>query len=140
MASNDSEQCWIALVVDDEVLVRMATADLVSGLGITVIEAESGDAARALIEDGLTPDILITDVQMPGPLDGVELAFWTRNRLPEVPIVLVSGYSSYQVDGIHLGRMSFLSKPYSPNLLITVVRQALVKYGFPPRDNAARAP
>jgi|GEM_PF-364999 len=86
-----------ALVVDDEDLVRMTTADMLMDLGYNVIEARSGEDALKLVGDGLRPDILVTDHLMPG-MTGVELARDLRVLTPELPVLIVSGYA--EAEGI----------------------------------------
>lgn len=80
------------LVVDDERLVRKGTAEMLRGLGHSVIEAEGG--AEALIVLGSTPgiDAIVTDYKMPR-MDGVDLANRVRADRPEMPILLISGYT-----------------------------------------------
>lgn len=81
-----------ALLVDDEELVRMSTADMLIDLGFDVVEAVSAEEALRLIANGLTPDLLITDHLMPG-MSGGELARDLRSRQPDLPILVVSGYA-----------------------------------------------
>jgi PAS domain S-box-containing protein len=80
-----------ALLVDDEELVRMSTADMLLDLGYHVVEAGSAEEALRLIADGLAPTILVTDHLMPG-MNGTDLARHLRERTPELPVLLVSGY------------------------------------------------
>ncbi len=70
---------WIALLVDDEKLVRMSTADMLGELGYAVVEAASGEEAMRLVDRGAHFDLLVTDHLMPG-LTGTDLA-----RGPEEP-------------------------------------------------------
>lgn len=81
-----------ALVVDDEDLVRAATADMLQDLGYEVVEASSAEAAIQLMAEGLIPDVLVTDHLMPGKT-GTDLAREVLQRLPEVRVLIVSGYA-----------------------------------------------
>lgn len=97
-----------ALLVDDEVLVRMSTADMLEDLAYEVVEAASGEEALRLVDEGLAPDVLITDHLMPG-ITGETLAHKLRERWPELPVLIVSGYS--HADGIAAG-LPRLTKPF----------------------------
>lgn len=79
------------LVVEDEVLVRLIIADYLRECGYHVIEASTGDEARAIIEARHPIDLVFTDVQMPGTLDGFALAQWGRRERPGMKVVLTSG-------------------------------------------------
>jgi len=105
------------LLVDDEPLIRMSTADMLEDLGYTVREAGSGEAALETIAAGLRPDLLITDHLMPG-MTGTELAARVREALPLTPILLISGYAD--ADGIAPG-MPRLTKPFRERDLIQMV-------------------
>jgi PAS domain S-box-containing protein len=97
-----------ALLVDDEDLVRMATADMLMDLGYEVIEAASGPEALHLIENGLAPDLVVTDHLMPG-MSGADLARQVQSRSPEVPVLIISGYAEAEGLPADLAR---LTKPF----------------------------
>jgi signal transduction histidine kinase/CheY-like chemotaxis protein len=102
-----------ALLVDDEELVRMSTADMLSDLGYAVVEASSGEEALRLLQVGKRFDLLVTDHLMPG-LSGTELAREVRATTPEIPILLVSGYAEADDVDADLPR---LAKPFRKNEL-----------------------
>ncbi|MBC7522208.1 MAG: response regulator, partial [Sandarakinorhabdus sp.] len=81
-----------ALLVDDEALVRMGTADMLADMGYEVVEANSGEQALRLLDEGVAPDLLITDYLMPG-MGGAGLVMAVRARKPGLPILIVSGYA-----------------------------------------------
>jgi PAS domain S-box-containing protein len=97
-----------ALLVDDEELVRMSTADMLSDLGYEVVEAASAEEALALVADGLAPDILVSDHLMPG-MSGEDLARELRARRPGLPVLIVSGYA--EADGLDPS-LPRLTKPF----------------------------
>jgi CheY-like chemotaxis protein len=97
-----------ALLVDDEDLVRMSTADMLMDLGYTVVEASSAEEALKLVAGGLRPDVLVTDHLMPG-MTGVELAHDLRSRRPELPVLIVSGYAEAEGLAPEIAR---LTKPF----------------------------
>lgn len=97
-----------ALLVDDEDLVRMSTADLLSELGYHVIEATSAEQALNLIRQGLQIDILISDHLMPG-MGGTELARCIQSEVPGVAVLIISGYADAAGIAADLPR---LNKPF----------------------------
>jgi CheY-like chemotaxis protein len=97
-----------ALLVDDEDLVRMSTADMLMDLGYEVVEARSAEEALQLVSEGLHPVLVVTDHLMPG-MSGVDLARDLRLRWPNLPLLIVSGYA--EVEGLAPG-FSRLTKPF----------------------------
>jgi CheY-like chemotaxis protein len=97
-----------ALLVDDERLARASTADMLAELGYAVMEAGSAAEALALIRDGLTPKLLVTDHLMAG-MNGTDLARIVRSETNGVQVLLVSGYAD--VDGI-APDLPRLTKPF----------------------------
>jgi CheY-like chemotaxis protein len=81
-----------ALLVDDEPLVREATADMLAELGYRVTPASNADEALRLVEAGLVPDLLITDHLMPG-MTGTDLALRLRGLRPGLSVLIVSGFA-----------------------------------------------
>ncbi|HET6941134.1 MAG TPA: PAS domain S-box protein [Sphingomicrobium sp.] len=98
----------IALLVDDEELVRMSTADMLIDLGFEVTESGSAEDALDLIQSGKRPDLLVTDHLMPG-MNGVDLAQAARAIIPELPVLIVSGYAEAEGLAPELPR---LTKPF----------------------------
>ncbi|WP_206185558.1 response regulator [Thioclava sp. JM3] len=108
------------LVVEDEAIIRM---DLVLGLeelGYDVIEANSADAALNLLEARHEIDLLITDIDMPGKMDGVGLAHEVRRRFSACQIIIMSGHSAPETLDLPK-RSAFVSKPISPGELAAAV-------------------
>jgi len=98
----------IALLVDDEPLVRMSTADMLIDLGFEVVEANSAEEALQLVRSNVSPDLLVTDHLMPG-MSGVDLAREVRAIKPDLPVLVVSGYA--EVEGI-APELPRLTKPF----------------------------
>jgi CheY-like chemotaxis protein len=97
-----------ALLVDDEELVRMSTADMLADLGFEVVEAGSAEEALRLLQNAPMPDLLVTDHLMPG-MSGADLAREARLIKPDLPILIVSGYA--EVEGI-APDLPRLTKPF----------------------------
>jgi len=96
------------MLIDDEDLVRIATAELMRDLGHEVTEAKGAVEGLALLRDGLDVDVVVTDYMMPG-IDGGELARRVNASHPDVRILLITGYTGPADDVLHLAR---LSKPF----------------------------
>lgn len=130
IAFSSSSNRGTALLVDDEPLVRMNTSDMLIDLGFVVIEATTAEEALQLVKNGAIPDILITDHLMPG-MTGAELARELRKTMPDLPVVIVSGYS--EVEGL-APDLPRLTKPFRnaelaealANLMPAAARENLV--------------
>jgi CheY-like chemotaxis protein len=96
------------LLVDDEEIVRVGTAEMIRDLGHKVVEAEGGAEAIGLLAGGLAPDVVITDYKMPR-MDGAELARRLQEAHPALPILIITGYTGTTDDVLHLPR---LAKPF----------------------------
>ena len=82
----------VILVVDDEVLLRCAVAEYLRDCGFHVLEAASGAEAVAVLSADVVVDMVFSDVQMPGELNGYALAQWVRTNRPGIHVLLTSGY------------------------------------------------
>jgi len=113
------------LVVQDEPLIRMMVGDELRDEGFHVIEAFNADEALELL--GLVvPDLIISDVQMPGSLDGLGLLAKVRERLPTVPVIFTSGH--FRPTGpIDNGPTLFVAKPYACQELVNAVKNQLTR-------------
>ena len=113
------------LLVDDEKDILDLGVSTLRDAGYTVQSAISGDIALILIEQGLLFDLLITDIIMPGQLDGFALAQKVREAIPDVAIVYATGYAraiNMRAQGVPDGRL--LLKPWRLDELLAVVDAA----------------
>jgi CheY-like chemotaxis protein len=110
------------LVVEDEPLVRAYVADLLGQSGFEVLEAATGEEALALLSDGGSLCAVISDVAMPGPVDGFELARRVRHDQPRMGVILVSGVMAPTGVYLPLG-VRFMSKPVKASTLLRLVRE-----------------
>jgi PAS domain S-box-containing protein len=116
------------LLVEDDRLVRTNTEAQLNALGYTVVTAESAAEALDRIVDGLRPDLLFTDVVMPGKVNGFELAAQIRGWLPELKALFMSGYTQGATtlpDGTPVAAAHFLGKPFRRAELAAKIRAAL---------------
>jgi DNA-binding NtrC family response regulator len=79
------------LVVEDEMLLRMSAVDIVEDAGFTPLEAVNAEDALVLLESRSDIDLLSTDIQLPGAMNGLKLAYAVHERWPSIKIILVSG-------------------------------------------------
>src|SRR3954469_5105247 len=117
-ASVDSP--LVILVVEDEVLVRMVAADVLEDAGFTVLESASAEEALTLLETRSDVEVLFTDVNMPGAMDGLGLAQTVHNRSPEISILIGSGRIRPCPAELPPGAR-FIAKPYAPAALTDAV-------------------
>jgi CheY-like chemotaxis protein len=124
---------WLAydtvLVVDDEVLVRLAIADYLRTCGFRVIEAANGDEALLILEQ---PDIgvsvVLSDVEMPGAIDGFALANWVRANRPDLRFLLAgSPLRAARQAGDLCQSGPMLAKPYDPAMVVDWIRRMLAR-------------
>jgi CheY-like chemotaxis protein len=116
------------LVVEDEVLIRMSVADYLRECGYRVIEAGNGDEALAILETDTRIDVLFTDVQMPGSVDGFGLAQWIRRERQGVKVILTSGVMrTSEVAGDLCEEGPMLAKPYDHSDLERRIRILLAR-------------
>ena len=104
------------LVVDDDLMVRRLMADCLHEAGYHVREAGNAADAMASIEHDDSLELVVTDVRMPGEMDGFALSHWLKQRLPATKVLVVSGYAGR--DPAH-GPVwdAFLAKPFTARAL-----------------------
>jgi CheY-like chemotaxis protein len=111
----------VVLVVEDEMLPRMRAIDMVEDAGYTSVEAVDADQAFAVLESRSDIALLLTDIQMPGSMDGLKLAHAVHKRWPPIKIILVSGQlKSANIDIPADSR--FLEKPLEAAKIIAQMR------------------
>jgi PAS domain S-box-containing protein len=134
-AAEDSDQCLAAgeetiLVVEDNEDVRAVAVSLLEQLGYRTVAVESASPALARLSAGEIPDAIFTDVVLPGDMDGLALARTVKQRWPDVPTVLTTGYAKiFEAEP----EFPVLRKPYQIAALARVIRNALdsTKLGRP---------
>jgi CheY-like chemotaxis protein len=108
------------LIVEDEVVVRILLAEALRQAGCEVIEAANADEALAVLLAATSPDVLVTDVKMPGEMDGFELAGLVRLAKPELKVIVTSGHAG--PEGALRVADAFLPKPYDLGRLVGQVQ------------------
>ncbi len=126
--SESAAPVGLVFVVEDEALVRRAVSRSLTAAGFSVEAFENVESALSALE-ATQPDLLLTDVMMPGK-NGFELLHESQDRWPEVPVVLMTGQATITaaVEAMREGAYDYLVKPVDPqNTLIPAVRRAIEK-------------
>ena len=116
------------LVVEDEDSLRTLVTRILGGFGYTVVTAATAAEALEILEETEVPfDLLLTDVVLPGGMQGSDLARSLRFSQPRLPVLYMSGYTRDAI--VHAGRLdkgvNYLAKPFTPDALGSMVRAVL---------------
>lgn len=111
------------LVVEDEVLVRLSLTETLRDEGYCVLEAANADEAFAVLASSTPLDVVLTDVHMPGSLDGVALGRHVRSTRPELKVIVVSGRAAPAAAAEAAD--AFLAKPYEPASILRAIDAVL---------------
>ena len=116
------------LLVEDERLIRLTLAETLEDAGYTVIEAVNGDEACAMMQSVNGFDALLTDIQMPGAADGIEVARSFNKHHPTRPVVFMTGRPDTLA---RVGRLSpseaLLRKPFGSAQMLSALETLLIK-------------
>ena len=115
----------VVLVVEDTALIRMGAIDLVRSAGYEALEACDADEAIRIRESRDDIDLVFTDVQMPGTMDGIKLSHYIRNRWPPVKLLVASGMTILEESSLPSGSL-FSSKPYNEHEIIDKMARLLL--------------
>lgn len=112
------------LIVDDEAIIRHDLVDFFEDEGFEVFEAEDADAAIALMAANPSIQVVLTDVNMPGSMDGVRLAQYIRDRYPPTILIIASGEAKLTSADIP-ARCMFIPKPFDPRMVLRSIGEAV---------------
>ncbi|MBA3040299.1 MAG: response regulator [Alphaproteobacteria bacterium] len=110
------------LVVEDEVLIRMSIVAELEDAGFEVFEASNAVEAIEVLIANNRIQLMFTDVDMPGGVDGLKLAASVRDRWPPIKIIVTSGHRSVDVDALPV-EARFMAKPYDLDAVILSIRE-----------------
>lgn len=115
------------LMVEPDVLVRQPIAEYLRECGFKVVETGNTDEALLIVNAGtITIDIVLSDAQAPGKLDGFGLARWIRKNRPSAKVILAGTVANEAKEAANLCEEGpVLSKPYDPQLLVDRIKRAL---------------
>lgn len=116
------------LVVEDEPLIRLGLASVIEDAGYEVVEAASADEAIRRLEANREIRLVLTDVDMPGSMDGIQLANYVRGRWPPIRLIVISGKVGVKPGELPPGAR-FMSKPYQEPALMQLVDTMLAPEG-----------
>jgi CheY-like chemotaxis protein len=128
MMNDYSGDTPVVLLVEDELLVRMAAADDLQDAGFHVLEAANADVALAVLESCSNDvQVLFTDIDMPGSMNGLDLAESVQQRWPHISLLISSAYHKP-----HPGQMPdegrFVPKPYSREDVVQHIRELVTNH------------
>lgn len=112
----------VILIVEDSPLILMGAVDLVLAAGYEALEATNADEAIRLLEARADIDLVFTDVEMPGTMDGLKLAHYIRNRWPPVKLIVASGRAIIEESQLPEGSR-FFRKPYADSTIVEEMRR-----------------
>jgi len=120
------------LVVEDEILIRFILADSLRDIGFQVLEAGDGDEGLQILNSGQVIDLIVTDVRMPGEVDGMELTRRSKSLAPGRPVIVCSAHL-YESEAFPANE--FLAKPYS----IAALAEAIARLIGDPWQKSSQA-
>lgn len=111
-------------MVEDEVLTRMAVGVALRDIGLSALELHDADEALRVIDAGIVPDALLTDIKMPGSINGLRLAVYLETMFPDMKIFVTSGHileSDFRLP------LTFIPKPFDPDQVARDIKDALMR-------------
>jgi CheY-like chemotaxis protein len=112
------------LIVEDEMVLRMRAVDIVEDAGFTAVEAVNADEALSILESRSDISLLFSDIQMPGSMDGLKLAYAVHERWPAIKIILVSGHVKLS-DADKPTDSRFFGKPLEVKQMISELQEMI---------------
>ena len=122
-AAGTARDVRTILVVEDEVLVRLMVAEQLRDADFHVVEAANADEALDVLQFTADVALIVTDIRMPGSMDGVGLAKAVRSTFPQIRIVLTSSNPPQFTSVNH--HDAFVPKPYQPDKIIGLIKTLL---------------
>src|ERR1700691_1607404 len=111
----------VILIVEDELLLRMDSAEVIENAGYKVVQAANADDAIAILTARPNIHVVFTDIQMPRSMDGLKLARFVRDRWPPIKIVATSGLVGVGEGDLPEGGV-FIAKPYTATRIAATLR------------------
>ena len=114
----------VILVVEDEALVRTLLVDVLVDAGFAVLSARNADEAIKILESRADVRVVVTDINMPGSMDGLKLAAAVRDRWPPVRIIITTARQKPESTDMP-SESAFIRKPYDPDAMLSIVKRQL---------------
>jgi CheY-like chemotaxis protein len=118
------------MVVEDEPIIRLGLVSSIEDAGYAVIEASNADEAIRLLDRDSEVRVVVTDVDMPGSMDGIKLAHYVRGRWPPIQLLVISGKAGFRQGELPEG-VRFMSKPYQEPHLLNMISMLAGTGGVP---------
>ena len=118
----------VVLVVEDSPIIRLGAVELVLSAGYEALEARDADEAIRILDSRSDIDLVFTDVQMPGTMDGIRLSHYIRERWPPVKLILASGNAILEESSLPTGS-GFFAKPYVDHAIAEAMAKLLAEPG-----------
>jgi len=118
----------VVLIIENEMMIRLGAIDLVLSAGYEALDARNADEAIRILESRHDIDLVFTDVQMPGTIDGIKLANFIRGRWPPVKLLVASGNAILEESSLPSGSR-FFSKPYDDHAITDAMAKLLEDVG-----------
>ena len=112
------------MIVEDELLLRLDLANQLHSAGFEIIEAQSGDEAVKILATNIDVDLILTDIRMPGQVDGLGLVSFVKRQERRIKVILLSAY--VEADSDSPADASF-AKPVRIEVLLAKIRQLLTR-------------
>jgi len=114
------------LVVEDEVIIRMVISEYLRDCGYKVVEAANADEALIVLQNSdITVEVIFSDIEMPGSMDGFALAQWARANRPDLDVILVGSVPRAASAATDLCEQGHLSKPYESQVVVDRIRRLI---------------
>ena len=124
---NVADQASTILLVEDDALLRVATADHLRQKGYRVVEAGTVVEAAMVLSSGPHVSLVLTDVDLPGAMGGLSLVVWTHTHYPAIPVIVTSGVEAVMPALSSQKAVPFLAKPFDFEVLSTLVADTIAK-------------
>jgi CheY-like chemotaxis protein len=127
-----TEDVHTILLVEDEALIRLELADYLRGCGYKVVEAANAEEAMNILQSETQVDLVFTDVQMPGAIDGFGLTRWVRQHRSAIKVILTSGIVKSAEIAVELCKDGpMMDKPYDLGQVVQRIRTLLASGATP---------
>ena len=113
----------VVLVVEDEPIIRMDAVDLIGTAGFDAIGSRNADEAIAILEARHDIRLVFTDIELPGPMDGLKLAHYVRERWPRLHLMVASG--KIRDESWMPAKAKFFTKPYNDKMIVKELTRLL---------------
>jgi len=121
------------MILEDEGLIALHIEEVLVHAGFEVVDIfPCGEDALAYLATSLAPDVILMDIGLAGTLNGIETARHIRDTA-DIPVIFLTAYNdqSHLAEAAEISPDGYLTKPFTPNDLITAVKAALVRAGSP---------